>query len=59
MKEPYQVMLIKDDKIIYESDWVMADNQKAAEMLVVAEQAAAGGLGYTEEVRVLSRPFCG
>lgn len=54
MKNPYKVMLIKDDKIIHESLWIMADDQKTAERVVIAANHSL----YGEEVRVVSRPFC-
>ena len=53
MKNPYQVMFIEDDKIIYESFWIMAKDSEAAKRIAIAAQSNK----WNEEVRVLCRPF--
>ncbi len=53
-KQPYQVIWIKDNVIIYQSGWMLAKDAEAAKLSSIkyAEKQ------WDEEVRVLCRPFC-
>ena len=37
MKHPYKVMWIKDDEIIHESDWIMAETEEKAKFIAMGE----------------------
>ena len=55
-KNPYKVMFIKDNKIIYETvPWIMAENPETAQRIAIADNPSL----YSEEVRILCTPFCG
>ena len=53
-KELFKVIWIKNNKIIFESGWVMAKNKEAAKFWSVDEC----DVGYDEETRILCCPFC-
>ncbi len=53
-KMPYKVMFIKENEVIYESEWIMAGSSEIAQRIAIADQH----LLYSEEVRILVTPFC-
>ncbi len=53
-KQPYQVMWIEDNKVIYLSSWFMAKDAEAAKFMALNETERK----WDEEVRVLCTPFC-
>lgn len=54
-KNPYKVMFIKDNKIEFQTEWIMAKDGDAAIAATVAKHHDK----YDEEVEILVHPFCG
>ncbi len=58
-KQPYQVMWIKDGKVVYLSAWFMAKDADTAKLIALNDTALRDTeREWDEEVRVLCRPFC-